>query len=62
MENLANIFYELKSPSIKVDTRFANYEELLSKYRNKQPTLVEAGVLLGKSCICGKDILERAAE
>lgn len=49
MENLANIFYELKSPSIKIDTYFSNYEELLSKYRNKQPTLVEVGVLLGGS-------------
>ena len=49
MDNLRDIFKELKTPSLKVDTYFANYEELLSKYRNSQPTVVEVGVLLGGS-------------
>ena len=46
---LADIFKELKTPSLKVDSYFANYEELLSKYRDSQPTVVEVGVLSGGS-------------
>ncbi len=49
MKTLLEIFYDTKIPSLKIDTYFENYEELLSKYRNTQPTVVEVGVLLGGS-------------
>jgi hypothetical protein len=49
VKTLLEIFYDTKIPSLKIDTYFENYEELLSKYRNTQPTVVEVGVLLGGS-------------
>jgi hypothetical protein len=49
VKTLLEIFYDTKIPSLKIDTYFMNYEELLSKYRNTQPTIVEVGVLLGGS-------------
>jgi SAM-dependent methyltransferase len=49
VKTLLEIFYDTKISSLKVDTYFENYEDLLSKYRNTQPTVVEVGVLLGGS-------------
>jgi len=51
---LLDIFNELKTASLKVNTYFANYEELLSKYRDSKPTVVEVGVLSGGSLIMWK--------
>jgi hypothetical protein len=49
MKTLLEIFNDTKIPSVKVDTYFKNYDEILSKYRDAQPIIVEVGVLLGGS-------------
>lgn len=49
MSDLRKIYYETKYLSIKYDSYFDAYEELLSKYRGKAITFVEVGIFNGGS-------------
>jgi hypothetical protein len=49
VNNLIDAYKKSPSLSIKYDTYFPVYEEILSKYRDKEITLVEVGVFNGGS-------------
>jgi len=49
MKSLIEAYFNSPSLSIKYDTYFPVYEELLSRYRGKDVTLVEVGVFNGGS-------------
>jgi hypothetical protein len=55
MSDLQNIYDKTKYLSIKYDSYFEAYEELLSKYRGKEITFVEVGVFNGGSLFMWRD-------
>ena len=49
MDKLISVFSKTELPSLKVDSYFENYEDLLREFRGRKITLVEVGVLGGGS-------------
>lgn len=60
-KDLKKIYMEGKYLSIKYDTYFCVYEELLSKYRDKEIIFVEVGILNGGSLFMWKEYLGKNA-
>lgn len=61
MDKLIQVFLKTKLPSLKVDSYFDNYEDLLGKFRGQKITLVEVGVLGGGSLEMWKNYLGKDA-
>ncbi len=59
--NLKNIYDSISYLSLKYDTYFNVYEELLSKYCKKDITLVEVGILNGGSLFMWREYLGKNA-
>lgn len=57
MSDLRKIYDETKYLSIKYDSYFDAYDELLSKYRGKDITLVEVGIFNGGSLFMWREYL-----
>jgi hypothetical protein len=61
MDELIQFFAKTKLPSLKVNSYFDNYEDLLEKFRGQKITLVEVGVLGGGSLQMWKSYLGKDA-